>query len=225
MEWILSWSRPDAIAAFSAAAAALSLIIAGLALWKSFSAVTAAREANKLSKAANNIADDSNDSAIAANNISRESNALAKEAIAKAQHANRINLHVHQKTIHDGFIALYFHMRKFMHKADIDEVSKFYYHSRTASFYFSEEVAKKIIEFTDACSDLIILQSRIVERRVTENYDELGSVLPESTHRYPNEDQSVESLRAKQRQAEDIVIGLGTEISETLVAELTLVLE
>ncbi len=95
--------------------------------------------------------------------------------------------------------------------------------SKVSFNLFFRRAAKKIIDFTNARSDLIILQSRLDELRVKESYDELSSVLPGSTHRYPNEDQSVESLSAKQRQAKDIVIGLGAEIRETLVAELTLV--
>ena len=65
--------------------------------------------------------------------------------------ANRISLHQHQKHIYDAFFKLKMHMTEQADLAEISSVTKFYYSSRNAPFYFEASLAQKLKDYYDQC--------------------------------------------------------------------------
>lgn len=86
---------------------------------------------------------------------------LSKSARDAVVRANDINLHSRQKAIYDAFFELKMHMNMKNKCAELQEVSKFYYHALNAKFYFSEEITGYFQKYFNLCfevSDLARVQ-------------------------------------------------------------------
>ena len=75
----------------------------------------------------------------------------ARWAWREAYRANEISLSGHKKEIYDAFFELKMHMQQKAEFAEIAEVSKFYYPSRSAKLYLSKSLAEKISKYYEAC--------------------------------------------------------------------------
>ncbi|MFM5879900.1 hypothetical protein ACET7V_10725 [Aeromonas sanarellii] len=72
----------------------------------------------------------------------------------EAKNANRISLHQYRKDIYDAFLQLRMHMTQYADQAVLSEVTKFYYPSINAKFYFNSELAREIECYYDLCFKL-----------------------------------------------------------------------
>ena len=78
----------------------------------------------------------------------------AYRSARSAEKANQINLHTHQKAIHDAFFELKMHVTQKAEFSQLQEVSKFYYPAKDAKFYFDKPLAKDIEKYFDLCFDI-----------------------------------------------------------------------
>ncbi|MHA2879627.1 hypothetical protein ACXZ7R_24975 [Vibrio campbellii] len=75
----------------------------------------------------------------------------ARWAWSEAKKANEISLHTHQKEIYDAFFELKMHMTQKWDSAEVSSVSKFYYPSKNAVFYFDKVLADEISKYFTVC--------------------------------------------------------------------------
>ncbi|EGQ9893048.1 hypothetical protein [Vibrio cholerae] len=75
----------------------------------------------------------------------------ARWAWSEAKKANQISLHQHQKAIYDAFFELKMHMTQKWDGAETSSVSKFYYPSKNAVFYFDKPLADEIAKYFTVC--------------------------------------------------------------------------
>lgn len=87
-----------------------------------------------------------------------------------AERSNQINLHAHQKAIHDAFFELMMHVTKKAEFSQLQEVAKFYYPAKNAKFYFEESLANDIEKYFDICFGIADLA------RVEKTTDEASKV-------------------------------------------------
>lgn len=78
----------------------------------------------------------------------------ARWAWSEARKANQISLHEHQKQIYDSFFELKMYMTQRWDGADISGVSKFYYPSKNAIFYFDKSLAIDIANYFSTCFEI-----------------------------------------------------------------------
>lgn len=78
----------------------------------------------------------------------------ARWACSEAKKANQINLHNHQKQIYDAFFELKMHMTQEWDGIEISGVSKFYYPSKNAVFYFEKKLAEDIAKYFNICFEI-----------------------------------------------------------------------
>lgn len=91
----------------------------------------------------------------------------AYRSARSAEKSNQINLHTHQKRIHDAFFALKMHVTQKAEFSQLQEISKFYYPAKDAKFYFDQPLAKDIEKYFDLCfeiADLARVDKTDVER-------------------------------------------------------------
>ncbi|MFZ7319741.1 hypothetical protein [Comamonas jiangduensis] len=69
----------------------------------------------------------------------------------EARRANRISLLGHRMEIYNAFFDLKMHMAQMAEFAELSEVSKFYYPSRSAKIYLPSGLANDIGKYFDAC--------------------------------------------------------------------------
>ncbi|MDV5168815.1 hypothetical protein [Photobacterium rosenbergii] len=72
-------------------------------------------------------------------------------AWSEAKRANALSLHKHQKDIYDSFLELKMHMAQYSDTADISSVSKFYYPSRNAKFYYERSIFEDLEKYYNLC--------------------------------------------------------------------------
>jgi hypothetical protein len=90
----------------------------------------------------------------------------AYRSARSAEKSNQINLHTHQKTIHDAFFELKMHLTQKAEFSQLQEVSKFYYPAKDAKFYFDQSLAKDIEKYFDLCFEIADLAR--VEKTIAE---------------------------------------------------------
>ncbi|MDR8017252.1 hypothetical protein [Ectopseudomonas guguanensis] len=115
--------------------------------------------------------------AILAALISGLSALYARWAYSEARRSNEITLLSHRKEIFDAFFELKIHMTQRSMRAELEQVSKFYYPSRDSTIYFESELSDKILKFYDSCFKVADLART-------------GNVL------YPNESEEIKSSYA-----------------------------
>jgi hypothetical protein len=89
--------------------------------------------------------------AILAALISGLSALYARWAYSEARRSNEITLLSHRKEIFDAFFELKMHMTQRATRAELEQVSKFYYPSRDSAIYFEKELSGKILKFYENC--------------------------------------------------------------------------
>ena len=75
----------------------------------------------------------------------------ARWSLNEAKKANKISLLSYRKEVYDAFFELKMHMIIKAEFAELGEVSKFYYPSKNAKFYFSSALAQDIEMYYEAC--------------------------------------------------------------------------
>lgn len=206
LEWISSLTDKQ-IALAAAAAAIGSFLTAAPAFIYSRRATKAAERANAHAGKANELAGEAND--------------LAKDAVTKADVANRISLHPHQKELFLAFNQLHLYMRANMERGSVSEVQHFNPHVITCRLYVPPSLADDIEAYVEACYLLFDLASREQDRRMTLHYETHHR--PESVTVFPNEQESVESLRMKQEEARSAISKTGDRVVNQLATEIRLV--
>lgn len=97
--------------------------------------------------------------AIVAVIISGLSALYARWASSEARRANEIALLSHRKAIYDAFIELKMHMAQQAMRAQMEQVSKFYYPTRDSSLYFKKSLSEKVSQYYSQCHNVASLAS------------------------------------------------------------------
>lgn len=97
--------------------------------------------------------------AIVAVIISGLSALYARWASSEAKRANEISLLSHRKAIYDAFFELKMHMDQQAMRAQMEQVSKFYYPIRDASVYFEKSLSEKVAQYYSQCLNVAGLAS------------------------------------------------------------------
>lgn len=79
---------------------------------------------------------------------------------SEARRANAISLLGHKKEIYDAFFHLKMHMQQKSRLAELSEVSKFYYQSRNAKIYLTDDLAADIETYYEACLSVADIHRR-----------------------------------------------------------------
>lgn len=86
----------------------------------------------------------------------------ARWAWSEAKKANKISMHGHKKEIYDAFYDLKMHMEQNADLAEQKNISKFYYGSRNARFYFCKKIADKLKDYFEQCFYIADLNKTIM---------------------------------------------------------------
>lgn len=146
----------------------------------------------------------------------------SRRAITEAKRANKINLHPHQKELYGAFKDMQRKIEACIATGSEVNPAEFFPHAKTAPLYISKELAHSLMDYSQVCFQLVQLNARIEERKLTESFEAFGPVIPGGVS-YPNEKESIESLKEKRDKVAQTLFRSGARIEERLLNEIKLV--